>query len=175
MWIMVDVESDGPMPGDYSMISLGAVVVERNPADTFLMNIKPISDKWLPEALAISGYTRAQTLNFKDPLSSMGLFNIWLNDLIKKKKDNRLMLISDNNGYDAAFINFYFWKFLNKNPFGHSSTNLGSLYKGCVKSMYKNFKHLRRTKHTHNPIDDAMGNVEALLQIVDKFNLKGFV
>lgn len=27
--IMVDVESDGPIPGDYSMISFGAVIVEQ--------------------------------------------------------------------------------------------------------------------------------------------------
>lgn len=26
-YIMVDVESDGPIPGDYSMISFGAVLV----------------------------------------------------------------------------------------------------------------------------------------------------
>ena len=28
---------------------------------------------------------------------------------------------------------------------------------------FKNFKHLRRTKHTHHPVDDAKGNAEALL------------
>ncbi len=27
-WIMVDIEADGPIPGDYSMVSFGAVVVE---------------------------------------------------------------------------------------------------------------------------------------------------
>ena len=41
--------------------------------------------------------------------------------------------------------------------------------------MYQNFKHLRKTKHTHNPVDDAMGNVEALIQMADKFDLKGIV
>jgi hypothetical protein len=28
-----------------------------------------------------------------------------------------------------------------------------------------NFKHLRKTKHTHHPVDDARGNAEALLQM----------
>jgi hypothetical protein len=27
-YIMVDIEADGPIPGDYSMISLGAVLVK---------------------------------------------------------------------------------------------------------------------------------------------------
>jgi hypothetical protein len=44
-------------------------------------------------------------------------------------------------------------------------SNLGSLYKGFVKDTFKSFKHLRDTKHTHNPVDDARGNAEALLKI----------
>jgi hypothetical protein len=71
------------------------------------------------------------------------------------------MFISDNNGFDWQFVNYYFWRFCSTNPFGHSSTNLGSLYKGTQRNMRVNFKHLRKTKHTHNPVDDAMGNVEA--------------
>jgi hypothetical protein len=43
--------------------------------------------------------------------------------------------------------------------------NLGSLYKGLVQDTFKNFKHLRKTKHTHHPVDDARGNAEALLQM----------
>ena len=82
------------------------------------------------------------------------------------------MFISDNNGFDWQFINWYFHHFLGKNPFGHSSTNLGSLYKGVVKDMFVNFKHLRKTKHTHNPVDDARGNAEALLQIKEQYGLK---
>ena len=58
------------------------------------------------------------------------------------------MFISDNNGFDWQFINWYFHHFLGKNPFGHSSTNLGSLYKGLVKDTFENFKHLRRTRST---------------------------
>jgi hypothetical protein len=34
-----------------------------------------------------------------------------------------------------------------------------------VKDMSKNFKHLRKTKHTHNPVDDVIGNPEALLEM----------
>ena len=29
--------------------------------------------------------------------------------------------------------------------------------------MFENFKHLRQTQHTHNPVDDARGNAEAML------------
>ena len=59
--------------------------------------------------------------------------------------------------------NWYFHHFTGANPFGFSSTNLGSLYKGLVRDTTKNFKHLRKTRHTHHPLDDARGNAEALL------------
>lgn len=36
--IMVDVEADGPIPGDYSMISLGAVRVDDTLECTFMDN-----------------------------------------------------------------------------------------------------------------------------------------
>lgn len=170
MYIMVDVETDGPIPGDYSMISLGAVVVARNQVDrkSFKATLKPISNRYQSEALAVSGMTRAQTLTFGEPADKMYEFEQWLKSLNAKK----LMFISDNNGFDWQFVNWYFHHFLGNNPFGHSSTNLGSLYKGLVKDSFKNFKHLRKTKHTHDPVDDAMGNVEALVYMYENMGLK---
>jgi hypothetical protein len=82
------------------------------------------------------------------------------------------IFVADNNGFDWQFINWYFHAFLGKNPFGHSSTNLGSLYRGLVKDMSKSFKKLRRTRHSHNPVDDARGNAEALLHMRKAMGLK---
>ncbi len=158
---MVDVESDGPIPGDYSMISFGAVIVEPGLQRTFYGQLRPISEKFNPEALAVSGFTREQVLAFDDPQSVMTRFGDWL----ATHCNNRPLFISDNNGFDWQFINWYFHHFRAANPFGYSSTNLGSLYKGLVKDTFVNFKHLRKTKHTHHPVDDAVGNAEALLQM----------
>lgn len=167
-FIMVDVESDGPIPGDYSMICLGAVVVEPGLSQTFQARLRPTSSQWIPEALAVSGFTREETLLFDDPLSVMERFQVW----IQQTSKSRPMFVSDNNGFDWQFINYYFHHFLKRNPFGHSSTNLGSLYKGLVKDFSRNFKHLRRTPHTHNPLDDALGNAEALLTLKQEMGLK---
>ena len=158
-YIMIDVESDGPIPGDYSMICFGAVIVEPSLDKTFYGKLKPISEKWIPDALAISGFSREETLKFDDPKTVMIRFLIW----IEANNNGRPYFISDNNGYDWQFVNWYFHHFVGKNPFGHSSSNLGSLYKGLVRDTFTNFKHLRKTKHTHNPVDDARGNAEALL------------
>jgi DNA polymerase III epsilon subunit-like protein len=158
-YVMVDVESDGPVPGDYSMICFGAVIVREGLDQVFYGQLKPISERWMPDALAVSGFTREDTLRFDDPKHVMESFAHW----IKETTKSRALFVSDNNGFDWQFINWYFWHFTGGNPFGHSSTNLGSLYKGVVKDTFQNFKHLRTTKHTHHPVDDAKGNAEALL------------
>ena len=91
----------------------------------------------------------------------MESFAEWL----KQSGKGRLHFVSDNNGFDWQFINWYFHHFCGSNPFGHSSTNLGSLYKGMQNDMFVSFKHLRKTMHTHDPVDDAAGNAEALLEM----------
>jgi len=158
-YVMVDVEADGPAPGLYSMIALGAVIVEPQLNRTFHAQLKPVSEQWKPAALAVSGFSRAETLEFDDADKVMPRFAVWL----KTNVTGRPMFISDNNGFDWQFVNWYFWRFADGNPFGHSSTNLGSLYKGFAKDTRANFKHLRKTRHTHDPVDDARGNAEAML------------
>jgi hypothetical protein len=166
---MVDVESDGPIPGDYSMVSFGTVVVDKQLDKTFYGKLRPISDNFIPQSLAVSGHSREETMTFDDPKQVMTDFAQWIDETCQGA---RPIFISDNNGYDWMFICWYFNHFLKTNPFGHSSQNLGSLYKGVEKDMSKSFKHLRITAHTHNPVDDAIGNAEALLTIVEKYGLK---
>jgi hypothetical protein len=167
-YVMVDIESDGPIPGDYSMICFGAIIVEPQLNRTFYGQLKPISDKFVPEALAVSVFTREATLAFDDPATVMTSFGDWITSECR----GRSKFISDNNGFDWQFINWYFHHFLGNNPFGFSSTNLGSLYKGLAKNVFVNFRHLRKTKHTHNPVDDARGNAEALLAMKESMGLK---
>ena len=167
-YIMIDIEADGPIPGDYSMISFGAVLVDEQLDKTFYGQLKPISDRYIPEALAVSGHSREETLTFEDPRKVMLDFAEW----IKATCKDQPIFISDNNGFDWMFICWYFHHFIGKNPFGFSSQNLGSLYKGIVKDTTKNFKHFRKTKHTHHPVDDAKGNAEALMKLKSEFGLK---
>src|SRR4051812_39266893 len=120
-FVMVDIESDGPIPGDYSMVCFGAVIVEPGLSKTFYGQLRPISEKWIPEALAVSGFTREQAIAFPEPIEVMRNFGAWL----EEHSRGQLTFISDNNGFDWQFVNWYFHHFLGRNPFGHSSANLG--------------------------------------------------
>lgn len=165
---MVDIESDGPIPGDYSMISFGAVLVDESLDKTFYGKLRPISDKYISEALAVSGHSREETLGFEDPVKVMNDFARWLKETCR----DRAIFISDNNGFDWMFICWYFHHFTGGNPFGFSSQNLGSLFKGIERDTFVTFKHLRKTKHIHHPVDDAKGNAEALLTMKREYGLK---
>lgn len=143
------------------MISFGAVLVDENLDKTFYGRLRPISEKFIPEALAVSGHSRSETLEFRSPEAVMIEFEEW----VLATGGERPIFISDNNGFDWMFMCWYFHHFINRNPFGFSSQNLGSLYKGMQRDMFVNFKHLRKTKHTHHPVDDARGNAEALLAL----------
>lgn len=54
IYISVDVETSGPIPGVYSMLTIGACNVD-NPKQLFSCELKPMSAKVDPEALAVTG------------------------------------------------------------------------------------------------------------------------
>jgi len=159
--IVVDVESDGPIPHKYSMVCFGAVVVEPTLSKTFYGKTKPISDLWIPEALAISGISRKEHETFDDPKMVMENFAKWIRD----SSNGRPVFISDNPAYDWQFINYYFHYYLGSNPFGFSARRIGDLYCGMVKDGFAKWKHLRESPHNHRPVSDAKGNAEALLKM----------
>lgn len=160
-FFVVDVEADGPIPGTYSMTEFGAVLVSPGLKERFYGTCKPITDRWVPEALAVSGKTREEVLKFNDPRQTMEEFGAWLNRVRK----GRSVFVSDNVAFDWQFINWYFHTFVGKNPFGFSGRRIGDLYCGMERDAYAKWKHHRETRHTHDPVMDALGNAEVLLRM----------
>lgn len=170
-YYIVDVEADGPLQCINSMVCFGAVKLTPELNTTFYGKTKPISDKWNPDALAVSGFSREEHLTFDDPKEVMLKFKEW----IESTTHGKPILISDNNGFDSSWINWYFHYYLGENPFGWSSRRIGDIYSGFKNEMYAKWKWMRKTSHTHNPLNDAIGNAEALLKMIDmglKLSLK---
>ncbi len=92
-------------------------------------------------------------------------FDIWLT---KHAPDQRIIMISDNPAFDFMWIAFEFHKHLGRNPFGHSARRIGDFYAGLVGnfSSPQKWKRLRITAHTHDPVMDAMGNLEAFERLM---------
>jgi hypothetical protein len=76
-YIMVDIKSDAPIPGEYSF---GAVIVGNHLQGTFSGLTTAMSKRWGPNSLAISGLTREQTLNINDPEETMLEFDDWMTE-----------------------------------------------------------------------------------------------
>ncbi|MDP3917550.1 MAG: exonuclease [Candidatus Woesebacteria bacterium] len=90
-------------------------------------------------------------------------FNKWLNQF-----KGRIIFVSDNPAYDWQFINYYFYKFLGHNPFGHSARRISDFYAGLKGDFFdsQSWKNWRVTPHDHNPVHDALGNIEAFEKIL---------
>jgi hypothetical protein len=80
----------------------------------------------------------------------------------------RPVFVSDNPAYDFQWINYGFHHTLGRNPFGHSGRRISDFYAGLT-GRWENtqaWKKLRQTPHDHNPVNDALGNVEAFERIL---------
>lgn len=171
-YIIVDIESDGPVPGDYSMLSLGACTLDE-PEETWYGTMKPLEGaKFLSKAV---DFLRENGLD-RDELVAVALpafmviheFKGWLT---KVAKGDRLRFVADNAGFDWMFVAWYLQHFVDDNPFGFSPLSITSLYAGIsgdVKRSSEYKKKYRTVKHTHNALDDARGNAGALRTLANK-------
>jgi hypothetical protein len=154
-----DCEADGACPGLYSMLEIGLVKLSPALDTTFWRNLKPITEHFDEGALKAIGMTREQTQGFGDPGEAMTQMVTW----VESTTEGRPVFVSDNNGFDWQFVNYYCHYYVGRNPFGFSSRRIGDFYSGLKKDWFASskWKSLRKTKHTHNALDDAMGNAEA--------------
>ena len=114
---------------------------------------------------AVEYNTRATFHGVDNSKQTFEAFAEWLK---RVSPDYCPVFISDNPAYDWQWINFYFWKHLGRNPFGHSARRISDFYAGLCGSLWRTqqWKRLRRTKHDHNPVHDALGNAEAFERIL---------
>lgn len=161
---VLDVEADGPSVSLHSMILFACIPFFESgvpSSEGFKGFCRPRSELWVPEALAVSGYTREETLGFTPPEVTIPVFLEWISEFPAP-----YVLWSDNNQFDGMWINDYCWVYGDGNPFGFSSRRIGDFYCGRKGAVNAGWKHLRDTPHTHDPLDDARGNAEAAWKIL---------
>ncbi len=186
LYISVDVEADGPLPGPYSMSSLGASVAGRltdegefvrlDPTvDTFYAELRPISPDWVPEALAVSGLDREKLRTAgRDPGKAMTEFAAWVRAQ-GRQHDARPVFCAYPLGFDWLFTYWYLVRFADGgSPFGHS-THLDIKTAYAVRGRQPIARSVKRRmpkslmskrKHTHNALDDAIEQADLLVNIL---------
>jgi len=160
----LDVEADGPCSGLYSMLSFALVPLD-DPSRAFYTTLAPISDRFVPGALQVCGWTREETLAFRPAAEAMAAMADWLKT---EPGEGRKVVWSDNPAFDWQFFNYYCHAYLDGNPFGHSARRIADFAAGLAGNPRKtsDWKRLRTGKHTHNAMDDARGNAGALAKLL---------
>jgi len=161
-YVAVDVEADGPIPGPYSMLSLG-MSVAGHPDLGFYTELKPISEDFVPEALTVAGLDRDRLLReAPPPEAAMAAAARWINGL---RKRFRPVFLAAPAVWDGMFVHWYFIRFTGKSPFGQtgSGVDLRSYWMGLTgcgwfdshKSKMKKTLGLADLPHTHHAGEDA--------------------
>jgi DNA polymerase III epsilon subunit-like protein len=154
--VFVDVEATGISPYSGEMTEFGAVhYTTRETFHGVLFDSMPSPENPAIPVLQGIGYPQGPV---------MRAFADWLVEHVT----GRPVFVSDNPAYDFQWINYYFDKILGTNPFGHSGRRIGDFSAGLNGkwSGPQDWKRLRKTVHDHNPVNDAMGNVEAFAVLV---------
>jgi hypothetical protein len=162
IYVATDVEADGPIPGPYSMLSLGMAAVGY-PELAFYTQMQPISGEFVPQALSVSGLDRDRLIaSAPTPHAAMVAAYDWVNGL---RKIGRPVFLAGPAVWDGMFVHWYFMRFVGKSPFGPtgSGVDLRSYWmgmQGCewVESRKGKIKYslgLQNIEHTHHAGDDA--------------------
>lgn len=115
---------------------------------------------------AVHFHTRETFHGPDDSEQTFVLFFDWLKKVVPTQ---RPVFVSDNPAYDWQWINYGFDKYGFVNPFGHSARRISDFFAGLRRDFRETqkWKSLRVTKHDHNPVNDAMGNVEAFARLLE--------
>ncbi len=158
--ISVDVETAGPNPSDYSMLSIGACLVD-DPANGFYVELKPINDAITPGALSIAGLTLQHLReNGQEPSAAMLAFESWVASVVPST--SAPIFVGFNAAFDWMFVCDYFERFLGRNPFGHAALDIKSFYMGTAGGSWAETsmrflspRYLDGRVLSHNALGDA--------------------
>jgi ribonuclease T len=130
IFISVDVETAGPIPGEYSMLTIGACLVD-SPEVGFSVMLKPTTTKFVPEAIEVSGISLKQAEEHGvAPGDGMSQFKDWI---AKQTPPGGVpVLVGLNAPFDWSFINYYFHRYCGGNPFGFTALDIKALFMGAT-------------------------------------------
>jgi hypothetical protein len=193
LYISLDVEADGPIPGPtgwgYSMLSLGACVAGTmddggfhrvDPtADTFYVELKPISDDVTPAALAVCepalSMTRAVLLTRgAEPTKAMRDLVEWVR-AAEGKHGGRAVAVGWPSSWDfGTWVFWYLTRFAGESPFSHGQHRdirdvLAARHAVPVRGLTKRAvpRHLMpKRRHTHHALDDAIEQAELFANVM---------
>ena len=163
--ISIDVETNGKIPGDFSMLSLGAAAFNTNGdlLSTYYANLKllpnasedPDTMEWWSKNQAAYDATR---LNMIEPKLAMEQFNSWV-----KNQDGIPVIVGYPVFFDYLFLYWYLIHFTGHSICSFSALDIKTYASAMLKLPYREStkKNMPKrwfsdAKHTHIALDDAI-------------------
>ena len=166
--ISVDVEAGGPVPALYPMLSIGACVVD----DTdlrFYIELRPEpADHYVGEAVRVGwpdataeSTIRTLVAHAADPEDAMRGFEEWIS---RVSAGCTPVFVGFNATFDWMFVNWYFHRYLGRNPFGIAGLDIKAFWAGRSGASWRATSKSRLPHeitgdlgpHTHRADDDAV-------------------
>ncbi len=165
IYVSTDIEMDGPIPGPYSMLSLGAAAfsADKNLLDTFSVNLEtlpgasthPDTMAWWetqPEAWA------AARIDPQPPVDAIKAFDEWVRSL-----PGRPVFVAYPAASDFLFIQWYLFTYIGESPFGYRALDMRSYAMAVLKQPFHESgkehvpqEWLEPNPLTHVALDDAI-------------------
>ena len=174
VYLSVDVETSGPIPGEFSLLSIGACNVD-NDKETFSCQLKPTTRNADPKALEVTGLSldRLEREGL-EPSIGMKKFGEWVTKSVGSS--GIPVFVGFNAPFDWSFINYYFHRYIGENPFGFTALDIKSMYMGAAKSTWLGTKSSKISSILHptlkgdrDALHDALYQAE-LFRLIQKMN-----
>ena len=160
--VSVDVETSGPIPGEYSLLTIGACTIDGN--DVFSCEIKPLNNNADPKAMEVIGLSLdVLKRSGMPPSQAMSTFSDWLDGL--RLQGGVLVFVGLNAPFDWSFVNYYFHRFTGGNPFGYTALDIKAYYMGVMGCRWTDAtsSEMSKTLHPHK-VPDHQALHDALFQ-----------
>jgi DNA polymerase III epsilon subunit-like protein len=162
IFVSVDIETSGPNPREYAVLSIGACLVDQ-PERSFYVELVPTTDEVVPTALAVSGLSIEELHRTgTDVTTALLQFEEWLGEL-----PGPPIFVAFNAAFDWMFIEDYFRRFLGRNPFGYAALDIKAYYMGLANSTWAQTSmrflsplYLDGAALEHNALSDARDQAE---------------
>jgi DNA polymerase III epsilon subunit-like protein len=173
VYISVDIETAGPNPSDYSLLTIGACSVF-DAQQMFYVELQPVSPRFVTGALTVSKLSMERLYKHGQPAkAAMQQFEDWV---LKQAGDGQKpVFVAFNAAFDWMFVNDYFHRWLGRNPFGHTALDIKSLYMGLTgvpwEETTKRFlvpRYLGDQEFTHHALRDAMDQGQIFRKVLEE-------
>jgi DNA polymerase III alpha subunit (gram-positive type) len=165
IYVSVDVETDGPIPGPHSLLSLGAAAYteDKTLVDTFEANLQTLEGaSGHPETMAWwATQPDAWAACRKDPSPPeevLTRFAGWVKSLPGKP-----VFVAYPLGFNFLFVHWYLIRFTGGSPFSHSGLDMKTFAMAVLDTPYRESTKRNMPKrwfdahpHTHKALDDAI-------------------